>query len=634
MIKTIIQIGKEISAGRDPWADILAPPKLKASDKKKNLLALPVEFNLDSGEVIVDKTELHEFDNNLKWLRKYRSLELLKGNNKAIYVAIDADKPEQLNKSFFGKQDKQGQYPVEGQFIEAIEKEAPDLTDSQLYKVLKELPKCRKAFLELFSDEKGKISIKSINENFDLPSNHRIVLIYATVTSEAFSLERIPVGNLDGYEAFINAKFFPEPAEEGEKSHKLCYATGEEREDVRLAEFSGRYNINKFFVTTTKNFATSFNSKHYEKNYQLSAEVETYLNRGSDYLLDRAVTDIAGIRHVIIPEFFQGEKIFAKYIKPMVKGADLLFSRRNWDEIYTHLDLVADVDGIYWLNFLAIDSDGNYFKAGDLIKDVSKPHLQRIFDSVKKAGKVFRPWLGGRYGFNLYSVYKSIPVRKDKENVNAALKLFSALLEQRPINRSLLFQHFKEMVLCHRHERYRAYSNITPRNRDYFDFSVKDAVFHYLAFMKVLEELGQLYPLENAKNMEEKQTIDQEVTAFLNAMDYTQDQRALFFLGRVLSQVVYEQTGKKGHKKNALDKLNFNGMDRQSIYRFANELFESGRHYNATDQIKWDWGRFSRAFDLNNWSMDPQEALFYILSGYSYGIKPNKDEENNNDNQN
>jgi len=84
-----------------------------------------------------------------------------------------------------------------------------------------------------------------------------------------------------------------------------------------------------------------------------------------------------------------------------------------------------------------------------------------------------------------------------------------------------------------------------------------------------------------------------------------------------------------------LDKLNYNGMDKQSIYRFANELFESSRHYDITKRIEWDWGRFSRTFNMNDWNMDSQEALFYILSGYAYGIqaKSNK-EENNNDHQN
>ncbi|MCB9265617.1 MAG: hypothetical protein H6558_11365 [Lewinellaceae bacterium] len=210
------------------------------------------------------------------------------------------------------------------------------------------------------------------------------------------------------------------------------------------------------------------------------------------------------------------------------------------------------------------------------------------------------------------------------------------MLEQRPIEERLLFQHFKELILCHWYQRYPAYTNITPSDKDHFPFSARDAVFRYLAFLYVLRRLGLIQSgTTNSKNMEENKNIGQEIEAFLAAMEYDQQQQALFHLGQVLNRVVYEQTVKKGHKKNALDKLNYNGMDKQSIYRFANELFESSRHYDITRTIAWDWGRFSRAFKMEGWSMDPQEALFYILSGYAYSIKSKPaEEETNIDNQN
>jgi len=638
MLKTLYQIGKEISEGRDPWEDILVPPKLSNKDREKRLYVLPLVFDLDKGEMTPpQKTDLRFFSqDNTRFLKEIRSLKIQGGNNKSIYVAADAGKLEQLSKTLFGKPSRNGSYPDHGEFIEALDKEAPELVDSQLYRILKKIPQCRTSFLNHFTNDKGKLSIKEVEEAFGFSNQDKIVLVFATVNSEDSGLNKVPLGDLEGYEEFIQRKFFSEKPKATEKTTKLCYATGEVLDDIQEAEFAGRYNINKFFVKTTQNYATGFDGKKYAQNYQLSAEVESYLNRGSQHLLDHCITDIAGIRHVIIPEFFRGEKMRIRDLSSLKKRSDLLFLPQEWGAILTYLEMNADVEGLYWLNFVAIDSDGNYFKVGNQIKDVSKLHLVNVFEAVKNSGQLLKPWLGGKYGFNLYSVYKSIPVRKDKENVNAAFLIPKSLLEQRPIEPRSLFRHFKELILCHWFERYRAYANITPSDRDYFAFSVRDAVFQYLAFLEVLHELNLIeFSHKNPELMKEETSIGQDIEAFLDRMRYTEDQRALFHLGRVLNRVVYTQSVEKGHKKNALDKLNYNGMDKQSIYRFANELFESSRHYDITKRIEWDWGRFSRTFNMNDWNMDSQEALFYILSGYAYGIqaKSNK-EENNNDHQN
>ena len=229
---------------------------------------------------------------------------------------------------------------------------------------------------------------------------------------------------------------------------------------------------------------------------------------------------------------------------------------------------------------------------------------------------------------NFGSLYNMIPVRKDKEKVNKALLLFSSILEQKKIDASILFKHFQEIILCHWFARYKGYANQKRYERhkagEMFDFKAKDAVFSYLALFLSLQKLqllqNKLFDMEMEK-METKPRLSEGVEAFLDGMTFNQQQRALFYLGRVLNRVVYEQSGVKKHKKNALDKLNYNGMDKQSIFRFANELFESARHHDISDFVKKDWGKFAENFDLNSWKMDGQEALFFILTGYTYGIK-------------
>ena len=132
MIKTIYQIGKEISEGRDPWEDILAGPKLSVKDNEKQLYVLSVEFDLDTGSVNVSKDQLSEFSkDSVKELKRLRCLKIQGGNYKSIYLTADTSKLELLLKTLFGKPDKKtGEYPQGGEFLEAIDKEAPNLAES------------------------------------------------------------------------------------------------------------------------------------------------------------------------------------------------------------------------------------------------------------------------------------------------------------------------------------------------------------------------------------------------------------------------------------------------------------------------------------------------------------------------
>ncbi|MCB0629026.1 MAG: TM1802 family CRISPR-associated protein [Saprospiraceae bacterium] len=625
MLRTIYQIGKEISAGRDAWEDILSPAKISESEwEKKKLYVLGVDFNIDKQEVILSTDNLSEYSEHIDALKGWRSIKIQGGNNKAIYICVDAKKPEQLAKTLFGKPDKDSQYPSKGEFIEAIDKDYSQFQHTDLYQALQRVVPLAKQFYTLITNDKAKVSIQVMEEELGLGNLDRLVLLYAMITDSGNGWKQRPFGELEGYEDFIGAKFFPEATSNKKQAEKVCYATGILADDIREAEFSGRYNINKFFVKTTRNYAGGFDPKNFGKNYQLSAQSELFLDRGSSYLLDHMTTDIADIRHVIIPEFFQQEELEAEEIRPFVKRADLLFRHQNWKNLINYLEDNTEVDGFYWLNFIAIDSDGNYFKVGNAIKDVSKLHFQQIFKLIGDLNEMFAPWLNQRTGFNLYSFYKSVPVRKDKENINAALQVLSALLEQRTIDREHLFRHFADLVLCHRFERYRSFTNIFPQPN--FDFALRDAVVQYQSFIRLLSQLNQIsLPLKTTP-MSEPQTIDQEERAFLEKLDYNEDQTALFYLGRALSRIVREQS-KKGHKKNMLDKLNYNGMDQRAIHELASSIVEAGRHYLISKDVEWPLDSFYRRFDFNRWKMDSREALFFILSGYTYRIRRKPEEE-------
>ena len=184
----------------------------------------------------------------------------------------------------------------------------------------------------------------------------------------------------------------------------IDYVTGKQLPEVQIPNFSGRYNINKFFVQETCNYATAFEKKSFEKNYQLSSQNQIFLDRGSDLLLNTYRIKIANQDHVLIPQVLHSEleELTEDGLSKIQTKADLLFRLYRLDELVENLE--DEVDH-FWLNFLAIDSDGNYFKVANLIKDVPSFHFESVTRRFREVGKILSPWLGSRFIFNLGRMY-------------------------------------------------------------------------------------------------------------------------------------------------------------------------------------------------------------------------------------
>jgi CRISPR-associated protein Csh1 len=127
---------------------------------------------------------------------------------------------------------------------------------------------------------------------------------------------------------------------------------------------------------------------------------------------------------------------------------------------------------------------------------------------------------------------------------------------------------------------------------------------------------------------ESAKEYERQIQDFFNKMNFNDSQKALFFLGRILNSVVYLQ---KDKNKTVINKVNYNGMDRDDIVRLRNDLFEKAKQYNSTEKVVFDDSRFGQHFNFENWNVNPQEAVFFILTGYSYGIVK-KQEPNNQSN--
>ncbi len=632
MLDTLLKIGEWQSLGKGEWDRFLDKPKAERVNKKGEKITnyvIGLVFDLDEQKVYLDASSLKEYDEE-RDPEKLKSLKIQGGNNKAIYATAEPQKLIQIFKTFFGK--VEGEKATVGELIEAIDKDFLELKDTEFYIVIKNIFKLRNDFLDkTITKDKGDIDHKTFFEELKLGLNENIVLVYACLKSTEYGLPKpIPIAELSDYKQFLTIKFLT-AASQTRKEAKLCYASGEVKEDVNDLNLTSRYSLNKMFVTETKNYASLFDSELFSLNYQISTENQALLDLASSFLLEKYKIKIAGLDHLILPQFLHSDNIdLAVALEKLKVNSELLFSFRALGEMTDNIEI--ETEATYWINFLAFESDGNFFKTTNLIKDVSKFHFKNIMEAFQSIGsemhemKEVLDWGATltEYGkvshFNLNSIYGLIPIRKDKEKKNIALLLFKAILEQRKIEVQQLFSYFTELILCHYYERYGSYTNVHQYGNDYFGMAIRHSVFKYLAFIQVLKNLNLIdmeQEIQPVLTEEIGSDYEKRIDDFFVRMKFTRSQKAMFYLGRMLNAVAFLQ---KDKNKTVIDKVNYRGMDKDDIIRLRKDLFEKAKQYSKPEKIVYSDSHFGQHFDFNSWNMSPEESVFFLLTGYSFGI--------------
>lgn len=605
MLDTLHKIGEQLLEGQGIWARLTTEPKFNA--EKKNWVC-PVLFDCTNHEIRFQKEEIELFiKDNSAITNRYIPPAIWGPRGKKCALTVEEKNFNMLEETLFGK--KEGD---QGSMLDAIEGYDEKLLQTPVSNALKEIN------TEL-NDLRSVLNLKAFKEKLALGNSEAVVLFYAIVKSKHLNDGKpIALNRLEGYEEFVIGKFGS--TEKGEAG--IDYLTGDFNEEIIEASFSGRYNIHKIFQTTASNYASGFFD--FKKNFQASAASLSALDKASEYVLNNLQTRIAGITHIIVPSLLN--KDLAEFDNTEIElflnnSSDLLF---KYQDLSTPLEQELSHLDVFWVNYLAFESDGNSFKVINHIKDVNTLFLTKIIETFASTGVEFKNFIGEKYRFNLQSVYYIIPVKDgQKSKKNAALGLFKSILEQQKIDQNLLFDHFISLLLCHWYNRYVAYQNI--REVESFDFAVKDSVFKYSALFYALKKLN-LINMEN-ENIAEAEPqekslpeFQQRMESFFIKMDYSENEKSMFYLGRVLSSIAYEQY-KKGHEsKPVLNKINFTGMDTDSIIRLSLDLAEKARQYNIHRETDWGFARFREHFNEKNWPLTKEQNVFYLMAGYSFGL--------------
>lgn len=623
MLNTLVALGNEIAQQQGEWDNLVEIPKFEEKNKDRESITnyvLIVTFDIDAQTITV-KNDFHAFGAQFSPV-KYRNINSeLWGRNGAPWMTT-CSYPKKLPillKSIFGKpEDKIGM----GAFQKSLLKSYPESKDSLFYKALEACYSLRDVLIE---EEKKGIDILNsefISKKITLPKNHKIVLLSIAIKAELLGInESTLLCQLDGYDHFIKKNFSKDSSFKQEGNEKLCYITGKKSSNVFLPTFPDREDLNNIFVTTTINYANNLEKTALANNYQIGSDIQKALQNGSSFIRgklnnQRCSVRIANTEHFIIPVFLDPENVEIKFeLDNIQKLSEWIFSSKQLENLFEGLSSESQ-SKLYWINYIAYASDGNSVKVINHIKDVSSIWFYTIVFKDNEQSNLISKYFNSKR-LNLSTIYYAIPIRKDHENKNDALKLLSQVLEQRKVSIQRLFNHFTELILCHYYSRYSSYSNtFKPES---FDFAIRDSVIKYLFLLNFLKSLNLTDMEVNEKSTVEVKDSSDKLKQFFEEMGYSPQQQALYWLGRMVNKIGTAQF-KKGHaQKPVLNKINYNGMDYSKVQRLFVDTFELATQYRIVNEINFYSNSFTQVFpaDERLWKITPQEGVFYILSGFS-----------------
>lgn len=656
--KLLSNMGSE--SAENLFSALIKPAPVQAKDKKKELLNIFMNFDLDKKAIVfeavpysgdmVDEQKYHYFGNNPAaakqtyivrdvgsvlnyWLGKP------KGIMQNLYEFVGESRLKELLKECRNSQlfDDNGICEAAIQFHGASGEVKFEVKRDKAEKGL------------YINDDKVGLD-KFINLCLEDENSGKFVLVIPQIIKDG---ETICISQDKAYLAAINESL------QGESSGSLavCHLCGKSKNDINTVEYStklSKSSIGKVFVTTTVNYSPLFNKSNHQKNYSLCKGCYEKLLFGEKAVMRDYKIRIAGEDCVLL---FSGltKSVDAKFLPALKANVDVVFNNKELEQWQENLLMNLDEEGfeiyrgkklhLYEFHMVFYRTDGKSTSVTKTIESVSRIRFQEVNDAFEKILKQrFDKFL--TY-FSLANIYRMIPVSTNSKgeqlDIGRVLDFYSGILKGEAITRNVIFDFATEALEKGIRElnsaKLRNYKNLhrleVLHGKEYGrDFYSAEMVMMYLALIEVLQDLKILN--EEVVIMEEIGSPKvqypeyiQEMEQFLNTHRFNMAQKKLFYMG-VLMHLIGRAQYKQDHKtKPILDKITYSGMTSQEVLDFYLELQAKGRQYQSIllknkilgvfEQIEGCVTRNLGEVNKKN-QLTEKENVFFIKAGYSFCV--------------
>lgn len=380
----------------------------------------------------------------------------------------------------------------------------------------------------------------------------------------------------------------------------------------------------KFYTTNQVIFASDLDKNNYYKNLQMCKSCMSKYLAAENFMQNKLRVKLSNFDVYIIPQFIYGEPLneseLNRVTERIVKSFNTVKSfsgiEKMRDDIVDILDF-KDSDGYFLLNFIFYKNSQASTKVQAFIKDVNPSVFERLAEASISSYEDMKEVVGNglKVEVNLNTVYYMNPIRlknNDPSQYRDVLQTYDSILTGGRLNKRKIIRNIIECIKIIWFEK--ASYNIKPETNNIEFYMIRaNTYIKFLEYMKSIKG-GDGLAVDNLN-------VKEELKSFIEKMGYVEEQTAMFLLGSLIGEIGNVQYKRaEGGNKPILNKLNFNGIDKSKIIRLTKDVFnklnqEKIRHFNEVTFFE-----MKRLIDKNleNWSLNKDENLFYILSGYSY----------------
>ncbi len=424
----------------------------------------------------------------------------------------------------------------------------------------------------------------------------------------------------------------------GEKKG-VCSSCNQFKPITDRPEFARARSALGYYITDKVGFSSEL-SGDFTKSLTLCKDCYKGLLTGEVFIRNKLSSNIGGLNLYVIPRFIfssgrpgqnQLEK-WADYIRDSFNSAKSLTGLRKFEENLEGYKEFEDTKNSFIINILFFKSEKRGIKILRLIKDVPPTRLENLIRTANKIKDIGDRVLSesNQWYIDLQTIYFLIPLRSGKEiEHRKILELYDAIFSGKPVSYRFLIQQFVELAQVYRFKKVKVY-NVTynikkPEDlkEEEWDRRFRESILRANLTLLYLKELRILKGGEGIMDYDSLD-VDEGMREFVREMGYDEPKVAMFLLGCLIGKIGNAQYSPESSSKPILNKITYQGMNRNKLIRLLNEVFEKLTQYKSGGKplLYYNEGLFAeckRLMDKNiGEPLSDQENVFYVLSGYAY----------------
>lgn len=396
----------------------------------------------------------------------------------------------------------------------------------------------------------------------------------------------------------------------------------------------------KFYTTNLHIFAHKMNQNNYDKNLALCDTCHNKFKAASRFMENELRIKIAGYDVYIIPHVVYGENLNSKKIKqmadiinPLTGSGESLNTVANYrSEVERRLAYLNKEKFAFLLNIMFFRKVQASTKIQKMIQDIDPSVFSTLSDAFYDALDVFYKYfpetvvnnISKRANLKFIYFMHAIKLKDGSPTqFQNVLRTYENILTQKTLRKEVVYANLVDILttIWREKEGFNVSFNKSHTNRQKaFDFKVLDCIY-YITF---LQKFGSLKGGEGMNI--EGLNLNDEILSYIKEMGYNEQQTSLFLLGVLIGAIGREQSKRQREKaqegtyKPILNKINFNGMDKYRIMKLSNQIPSKLRHEKIQKYYEGVFCAHKYLLDKNiqNWKLNKDESLYYLLSGYGY----------------